>query len=84
METEIPRLSPVWEHSLTTFLGHAHTPEAGMALRHRVHCQGVHKLIGSSQLGSRGTHNQQIYSQDDQWQYIHLRTNQIKQKCVCS
>ena len=45
MEHEIPRLSPVWEHCLTSLLGHAHTTEPGIALRHWVQFQGVHNLL---------------------------------------
>ena len=45
MENEIPRLSPVWEHSLTTILGHDPSTESGIALRHWVHFQGVQSLL---------------------------------------
>ena len=45
MENDIPRLSPVWEHFLTTLLGHDPTTEPGIALRHWVHFQGVHNLL---------------------------------------
>ena len=45
MENEIPRLSPVWEHSLTTILGHDPSTESGTALRHWVHFQGVQSLL---------------------------------------
>ena len=84
MENEIPRLSPVWEHALTNLLGHDHTNEPGIALRHWVHFQGVHNLLDllswdPDKLKTAPT--QQVYSQDDQGQYIHLRTNQVKQMC---
>ena len=45
MENEIPRLSPVWEHSLTNLLGHDPATEPGMALRHWECFQGVHSLL---------------------------------------
>ena len=45
MENEIPRLSPVWDHSLTTILGHDPTTEPGIALRHWIHFQGVLNLL---------------------------------------
>ena len=45
MDNEIPRLSEVWEHSLTKLLGHDHTTEPGIALRYLVNFQGVHSLL---------------------------------------
>ena len=45
MENEIPRLSPVWEHSRSNLLGHDPTTEPGIALIHWVHFQGVHNLL---------------------------------------
>ena len=45
MENEIPRLSPVWEHSLTTLLGHDPTSDPGMVLRHWVHFERVHNIL---------------------------------------
>ena len=82
MENEIPRLSPVWEHSLINLLGHAHTTEPTMALRQWVHFQGVHNLFNllswdPEELTTVPT--KQVYSQDDQRQYIHVRTNQVEQ-----
>ena len=35
------RVSTQWEHSITNLLGHAPTTEPGIALRQRVHNQGV-------------------------------------------
>ena len=76
---------PVWEHSLTNLLGHAHTTEPGMALRHWVSFQGVHNLLDllncdPEELTTVPT--KQVYSQDDHGKYIHLRTNhQVKQMC---
>ena len=71
-------------HSLTTLLGHVHSTEPGMALRHWVHFQGVHNLLDllswdPEELTTVST--QQVYSLDDQGQYIHLTTNQVKQMC---
>ena len=84
MENVIPRLSTIWEHSLTNLLGHDHTTEPRMALRHWVHFQGVHSLLDliswdPEELKTLPT--QHIYSLDDQGQYIHLRMNQVKQIC---
>ena len=84
MENEIPRLSPVWELSLTKLLGHGHTTEPGIALRHWVHFQGVHPLLDllswdPEELETVTT--QQVYSLDDQGQYIHVRTNKVKLMC---
>ena len=84
MENQVPRLSPVWEYSLTTLLGHDPTTEPGIALRHWVHFQGVHSLLDllswdAEELKTITT--QRVYSLDDQGQYIHLRTNQVKQIC---
>ena len=82
MENEIPSLSTVWEHSLTNLLDHDHTTEPGLALRHWVHFKGVHSLLDllswdPEELKTVPT--QQAFSMDDQWQYLHLRTNQVKQ-----
>ena len=82
MENEIPRLSLVWEHSLDNVLGHAYTSEPGMALRHWVHLQRVQNLLDLLSWDPEEpttVPTQQVYSQDDQAQYIHLRTNQVKQ-----
>ena len=65
MENQNPRVPPLWEHSLTTLLGHDPTSDPGIALRQWVHFQGVHK----------------VYSHDDHGQGLYLRTNQIKQMC---
>ena len=80
MENEIPRLSTVWEHSLTNLLGHDHTTEPGMALRRWVHFQGVHSLLDLLSWDPeelKTVPSQQVYSLDDQGQYIPLRTNQV-------
>ena len=84
MENEIPRLSPVWEHSLTTLLGHDPTSEPGMALRQWVDFQGVHyilDLLSWDQEELKTTPAQQVYSLDDHGQGLYLRTSQIKQIC---
>ena len=72
MENEIPRLSTVWEHSLTNLLGHYHTTEPLMALRHWVHFQGVHSLLDFLRLDPEEL-------KTIQGEYLHLRTNQAKQ-----
>ena len=80
MENEIPRLSPVWEHYLTNLLGYAHATEPGMTLIHWVHFQGVHNLLDLLSYDPeelRTVPTQQVYSQDDQGQYIRLRTNHV-------
>ena len=46
MENQIPRLSTVWEHSLTTILLHDPTTEAGRTLPY----QGVHSLLDQEEL----------------------------------
>ena len=73
MENEIPRFSTVWEHSPTSLLGHDHTTEPGMSLRHWVHFQGVHFLLDllswyPEELKTVPT--QQAFSMDDQGQYL--------------
>ena len=42
MENENPRVPTLWEHSLTTLLGHDPTSDPGIALRQWVHFQGDH------------------------------------------
>ena len=63
-------------------MGHDHTTEPGIALRHWLHFQGVHNLLDLLSWDPeevKAVPTQQVYSQDDQVQYIHLGTNQIKQ-----
>ena len=82
MENENPRVSPLWEHSLTTLLGHDPTSDLGIALRQWVHFQGVHNildLLSWDQEELKVTPAQQVYSLDDHSQNLYLRTNQIKQ-----
>ena len=75
-------MPPLWEHSLTTLLGHDTTSEPGIALRHLVHFQGVHNildLLSWDQEELKTIPAQQEYSLDDHGQGLYLRTNQIKQ-----
>ena len=82
MENEIPRLSTVWEHSVNTLLGHDHTAEAGMTLGQWVHFQGVCSLwdlLSWDPEEIKDDPSQTAYHQDDHGQFLHLRTNQVKQ-----
>ena len=45
MENQNPRVPPLWEHSLTTLVGHDPTSDPGIALRQWVHFQGVHNIL---------------------------------------
>ena len=72
---------PLWEHSLTTLLGHDPTSAPGIALRQWVHFQGVHDildLLSWDQEELKAIPDQQIYSLDNHGQGLYLRTNQIK------
>ena len=85
MENEITWLPPVWEHSLTSLLGHDPTTEPRIALRHWVHFQGVHNLLDLlswDQEELTTTPAQQVYSLYDHGQGLYLRTNHIKQMCA--
>ena len=68
MENQNPRVPPLWEHSLTTLLGHDPTSDPGIALRQWVHFQGVHNILD-------------LLSRDQEELKTILRTNQIKQMC---
>ena len=84
MENQNPRVPPLWEHSLTTLLGHDPTSDPGIALRQWVHFQGVHNtldLLSWDQEELKAVPTQQVYSLDDHGQGLYLRTNQIKQMC---
>ena len=84
MDNQNPRVPILWEHSLTNLLGHDPTSDPGIALRQRVHFQGVHNtldLLSSDQEELKAVPAQQIYSLDDHGQGLYLRTNQIKQIC---
>ena len=55
-----------------------------MALRNWEQFHRVHSLLDLPSWDPeelRTTSTQQVYSLDDQGQYIHLRTNQVKQVC---
>ena len=73
MENENPRLSPLWEHSLTTLLGHDPTSDPGIAVHN------IMDLLSWDQEELKTTPTQQVYSLDDHGQGLYLRTNQIKQ-----
>ena len=84
MENQNPRVPLLWEHSLTTLLGHDSTSDPSIALRQWVHFQGVHNildLLSWDQEELKATPAQQVYSLDDHGQALYLRTNQIKQIC---
>ena len=84
MENENPRLPPLWEHSLTTLLGHDPTSEPGIAVGHWVLFQGVHIILDLliwDQEKLKTTPAQQVCSLDDHGQGLYLETNQNKQIC---
>ena len=84
VENQNPRVPPLWEHSLTTLLGHDPTSDPGIVLRQWVHFQGVHNildLLSWDQEELKAVPAQQVYSLDDHGQGLYLRTNQIKQMC---
>ena len=84
MENQNPRVPALWEHSLTTLLGHDPTSDPGIALRQWVHFQGVHNildLLSCDQEELKTVPAQQVYSLDDHGHGLYLRTNQIKQMC---
>ena len=84
MENQNPRVPPLWEHSLTTLLGHDLTSDPGVTLRSWVHFQGVHNildLLSCDQEELKTTPAQQVYSLDDHGQGLYLRTNKVKQMC---
>ena len=84
MENQNPRVPPLWEHSITTLLGHDPTSDPGIALRQWVHFQVVHNifdLLSWDQEELKAVPAQQVYSLDDHGQGLYLRTNQIKQIC---
>ena len=68
MENQNPRVPPLWEHSLTTLLGHDPTSDPGIALRQWVHFQRVHNildLLSWDQEELKTIPAQQVYSLDD-------------------
>ena len=79
MENQVP---PLWEHSLTTLLGHDPTRDRGIALRQWVHFQEVYNildLLSWDQEELKAVPAQQVYSLDDHGQRLYHRTNQIKE-----
>ena len=84
MENQNPRVSPLWEQSLTTLLGHDPTSDPDIALRQWVHFQGVHNildLLSWDQEELKAVPATQVYSLDDHGRGLYIRTNQIKQMC---
>ena len=84
MENQNLRVPPLWEHALTTLLGHDPTGDPGIALRKWVHFQGVHNildLLSWDQEELKTIPAQQVYYVDDHGEGLYLRTNQIKQIC---
>ena len=82
MENQNPRIPPLWEHSLTTLLGHDPTSDPGIALRHWVHFQGVHNildLLSWDQEELKIISAEPVYSLDDHGQGLYLRTSQVIQ-----
>ena len=82
MENQNPRVPPLWEHSLTTLLGHDHTSDPGIDLRQWIQFQGVHNildLLNRDQEELKAAPAQQVYSLDDHGQGLYLRNNQIKE-----
>ena len=70
MKNQNPRVPPLWEHSLTTLLGHDPTSDPGIALRQWVDFQGVHNIseLLSWDQELKTTPAQQVYSLDDHGQ----------------
>ena len=84
MENQNPRVPTLWEHSLTTLLGHDPTSDPGIALRQWVHFEGVHNILDLhswDQEELKTIPAQQVCSLDDHGHGLYLRTNQIKQIC---
>ena len=82
MENQNPRVPQLWEHSLTTLLGHDPTRDSGIVVRQWVHFQGEHNildLLSWDQEELKTIPAQQVYSLDDHGQGLYLRTNQVKQ-----
>ena len=84
MEIQNPSVPILWEHSLTTLLGHDSTSDHGIALRQWVHFQGVHNILDLFRWEEeelKSVPAQQIFSLDDHGQGSYLSTNQVKQMC---
>ena len=76
MENQNPRVPILWEHSLTTLLGHDSTSDPGIARRQWVHFQGVQNildLLSWDQEELKAVPAQQIYSLDDHGQGLLTR-----------
>ena len=76
----MPRLSPVWEHSLTNILGHDPTTEAGMSLRLWVPYQGVHSILDLLSWDPeefKSDPSQTVYDLNEHGEVLHLRMNHI-------
>ena len=74
-------MPPLWEHSLTSLLGHDPNSDPGIALMQWGHFQGVCNildLLSWDQEELKAIPTKQVYSFDDHGQCLHLRTNQIK------
>ena len=77
MENQNPRVPILWEHSLTTLLGHDSTSDPGIALRQWVHFQGVHNildLLSWKEEELKAVPAEQIFSLDDHGRGSYLRT----------
>ena len=75
-------VSPLWEHSLTTFWDHDPTSDPGIAHRQWVHFHGVHNILGLFSWDQEELNTipaQQVYSLGDYGQGLYLRTNKVKQ-----
>ena len=86
MEKQNPRLPPLWEHPLTTLLGHDPTSDPGIALRQWVHFQGVHNILDLLSLDQeelKAVPAQQVYSLDDHARVYTLGPTKLN-KCVGS
>ena len=84
MENQNPRVPPLWDHSLTTLLGHDPTSDPGIVLRQWLHFKGVHNILDLLSWDHdelKAVPAQQVYSLNDHGQGLYLRTNQIKQMC---
>ena len=74
-------LSPVWEHSLTSSMGHPPDTDPGRSLRIWVQYQGIQNfldLLSWNHDEFKQDHSQTVYD-INQDHPVHLRTNQIKQ-----
>ena len=63
MENQNPRVPPLWEHSLTTILGHDPTSDPGIALEI--------KTVPAQQVYSLDDHGQGLYLRTNQIKQMH-------------